>query len=90
MDNKIALITGGANGTGKATAELFISKGIKVIIVDIDKKIYDVAKLIGAYPLLFDVSIENHWKEIVEKIKKEFHTLDILVNNERQETIQSQ
>jgi len=81
MDNKIALITGGANGIGKATAELFISKGIKVIIVDIDKKTYDVAKLIGAYPLLFDISIENHWKKIVEKIKKEFLALDILVNN---------
>lgn len=81
LEDKIVLITGGANGIGKATAELFISKGMKVIIVDIDKKTYDVAKLIGAYPLLFDVSIENHWKEIVEKIKKEFHTLDILVNN---------
>ncbi len=81
LDDQIVLITGGANGIGKATAELFISKGMKVIIVDIDNKIFDVAKLIGAYPLLFDVSIENNWKDIVKKVKKEFHTLDILVNN---------
>jgi NADP-dependent 3-hydroxy acid dehydrogenase YdfG len=77
LDDQIVLITGGANGIGKATSELFISKGMKVIIVDIDNKIFDVAKLIGAYPLLFDVSIENNWKDIVKKVKKEFHTLDI-------------
>ena len=81
LDSKIALITGGANGIGRATAELFISKGIKVIIVDIDKKLYDVADEIEAYPLLFDVSIEKNWQKIAATIKKEFCTLDIVVNN---------
>lgn len=79
--DKIALITGGADGIGRATAELFISKNIKVIIVDIDQKVYDVANVIGAYPLLFDISIEINWQEIVACIKKEFCHLDILVNN---------
>lgn len=80
-DGKTALITGGANGIGKATAELFVSKGIQVIIADIDQKLYDVADEIGAYPLLLDVSTEESWKEIVNTITKNFPELDIVVNN---------
>lgn len=81
LNDKVAIITGGANGIGRATAELFVSKGIKVVIVDIDEKIYGIAKEIGAYPLLFDVSKEQSWKEIMRAVKKDFCKLDILINN---------
>lgn len=81
LKNKVSLITGAANGIGKATASLFAQEGAKVIMVDISKEVYDVANIINAYPLCFDVSIEKNWQKIINYITKHFSSLDIIVNN---------
>ena len=37
LDNKVALVTGGASGLGQATVEKFVEKGAKTVILDINE-----------------------------------------------------
>jgi NAD(P)-dependent dehydrogenase (short-subunit alcohol dehydrogenase family) len=84
---KAALITGGAKGIGRATAELFVDEGARVAIVDQDyryglelkKQIEDRGK-----ELLFfegDVSDSSFARDVFESISTQFGKLDILINN---------
>ena len=54
LKNSIALVTGGASGLGQATVEEFVSKGAKVVILDINednaKKIIDKQDQFGWWP----------------------------------------
>jgi len=81
FQDKVVLVTGGANGIGLSTANLFAYQGAKVIIVDIDREVYKVADTIGTTALHLDVSIEKSWQDIKCYIIKNFIGLDILVNN---------
>ena len=84
LQNKIALITGAAAGIGKATAELFVREGAKVIIADRDgDKAADVAAAIGdgASPYRVDVSIGAEVERMMDDTVGRMGRLDILVNN---------
>ena len=82
VKNSIALVTGGSSGIGKATAQLLISKGAKVIIVARNaNKVVQVANKIGAFPIAADVSIPADVERIFQILQKEFGRLDILINN---------
>ena len=80
---KIALISGGARGIGRAAAEIFIEQGFKVIILDRDREeLNETCKqMVGAIPFNYDVSDQNSMKEISSRIDSEFGRLDCLVNN---------
>lgn len=82
LDGKIAAITGGSRGIGRATAELFIAAGAKVIILDRDQtSAEETAAAIGATPVTVDVADEQAVTSAFNAIATQFGQLDILVNN---------
>lgn len=84
LKGKIALITGAAQGIGKAAAAAFANEGALVIISDINDELgQQAAQEIGnkcSY-LHLDVQEENDWKSTISHILDEHKKLDILVNN---------
>ena len=81
---KVALITGAAQGIGKATAIALAKEGAQVIVSDInDSEGNIVAREIGGdcIYLHLDVQHENEWKNAMHQIGKRFGKLHILVNN---------
>lgn len=77
--NKVAFVTGGASGIGKAIAERFVSEGGKVMAAD-----RTIKKLKTSANLKFikvDVSREKEMKRALEKTRQVFGKIDIVVNN---------
>ncbi|MCD8508966.1 MAG: SDR family oxidoreductase [Bacillus sp. (in: Bacteria)] len=87
MSNKIVLITGAANGIGKALAIAYATKGAFVYFVDIDRaRGEDLEKQLKEKGLKVsfvegDVGKEEDVLQVVGKVKKEQNKLDILINN---------
>lgn len=79
----MTLVTGGAAGLGRATAERFVKKGSKVVICDLPtSKGADVAKTLGedAYYVPADVTSEEQIQNLVDEIAKKYGKLNVLVN----------
>ncbi len=79
---KRVLITGGARGIGAATAALFVARGAKVWIGDIDEDVCArTAREIGATGGRLDVTSTRSWRELIARIEAVDGPLDVLVNN---------
>lgn len=84
LAGKVALVTGGASGLGKADCELFVAEGADVFITDIDLAAAQrLAEELGehAFALRHDVASEEDWKNVYAAVDARFGRLDILVNN---------
>ncbi|XWS30567.1 hypothetical protein CRYUN_Cryun24cG0129800 [Craigia yunnanensis] len=84
LEGKVALITGGASGLGKASAFEFIKNGAHVIIADIDSQIgQQAANELGpaAQFVHCDVAIESQVVEALEIAMARHGKLDIMFNN---------
>jgi 3-oxoacyl-[acyl-carrier protein] reductase len=86
LKNKIALITGGANGIGLATTERFAKEGAKIILWDVSDKGKDVAERLKkeGYEIIFkkvSVTDPDEVKEAVDEALESFARIDILINN---------
>lgn len=84
LDDKVALITGGARGQGAAEAELFVEAGAQVVITDVlDAEGRATAERLGAACeyLHHDVASEDAWTSTVDTIVERHGRIDVLVNN---------
>ncbi|WP_415768991.1 SDR family NAD(P)-dependent oxidoreductase [Pseudomonas sp. LB3P38] len=84
--DKVVIVTGGAQGLGLACAERFLADGAKVLLVDVKADIVEaVAGRMGENVSFWagDLSLINSdmAKEIVDKAVSVFGSVDILVNN---------
>ena len=82
LKNKVALITGGAQGLGKEMAKSMIKEGARVIISDINEDVLQkTAEEISCDHLFLDVTNEDQWQTVITNIKDDIGSLNILVNN---------
>ena len=86
LKDKIALITGGANGIGLATTERFVKEGAKVVLWDVSDKGKDVAAQLkkDGYQIAFNkvsVSDTDDVQRAMGEAIQQFGRIDILINN---------
>jgi len=87
LDGKVAIVTGGASGFGRATALRFAREGARVVVVDLDEPrgagVVDEVRTAGsdARCLAGDVSQLEVAREAVTVAVDDFGRLDVLVNN---------
>ena len=87
VKGKVAIVTGGGNGIGEATAKLLAKEGAKVAIVDIDdengKRVAKEIKSEGGTADYWhmDVSKQNEVKTVFAEVYNKYGKVHILVNN---------
>ena len=87
VQDKVAIVTGGASGVGKADALLLAREGARVLLTDVNEKDGEaVEKEITAQGgtavfLKQDISQEADWQRVIGVAKDKFGGLDVLVNN---------
>lgn len=87
LEGKVAIITGSAQGIGKASAELFVREGAKVVIADVDEKkgrefeqeLLKQGFDVYYYPL--NVANREDVANMVEKVMEKYGRIDVLINN---------
>jgi 3(or 17)beta-hydroxysteroid dehydrogenase len=88
LEGKVAMITGGASGIGKAHAELFAKEGAKVVITT-RRKVAEGTALAESIKkeggeatfIKLDVTKEGEWREVINEVIGKYGKLNILVNN---------
>ena len=85
LNNRVAIITGGAQGFGFAIAERFIGSGAKVIIWDIDENACKKAiSKIDSKEFTYQIVDVRQIKEVetnLKEVEKKFGKIDIFINN---------
>jgi len=89
LEGRVAIVTGGSRGIGRATAELFASEGASVFIIysQSEKAASETVRAIGdgkpgrAFAVRADVARKEEVESMVKRIGDQMGTVDILVNN---------
>lgn len=86
LNGKVAMVTGAAQGIGKAIAELYAEKGAKLILVDLSEAVMETREAIQAsgataMALVADLTKTSAVNDTVERGIAEFGRIDILANN---------
>ena len=86
LQKKVAIVTGGGQGIGKAIAKRFLEEGMKVVLAEIDeeagKETESECRHLGSIEFIqTDVSDEDSVKNLIRETKNNFGDLEVLVNN---------
>jgi NAD(P)-dependent dehydrogenase (short-subunit alcohol dehydrogenase family) len=83
LEEKIAVVTGGGRGIGRAIAAAFAREGAQVVVTAARemREIDGVASEIGGTAVLADVSRDDDVRRLVDLVVSDFGGIDILVNN---------
>lgn len=81
LSGKRVLITAGAAGIGRVTAERLQAVGARVAVCDIDRSALDKAASAGLFSVKADVSNPDDVDIVFDRLEQEFGGLDVLVNN---------
>jgi 3-oxoacyl-[acyl-carrier protein] reductase len=84
LKDKVALITGGAAGIGKATAQRFIEEGAKVVICDVNQEMgASTEKELGPNAAFYRVDVTDRGavQEWVDDVMEKYGQIDVLINN---------
>lgn len=83
LNGKVAVVTGGANGIGRALCRRFAIEGARgIVVADIDPvRTQEAAEEIGAVPVQCDVSKEADIQRLIEEATKKFGQIDLFVSN---------
>ncbi|CEG08683.1 3-oxoacyl-[acyl-carrier-protein] reductase FabG [Afipia felis] len=84
LKDKVAIVTGGASGIGKAMCKALAGEGANVVVVDLDgQKGKEAAKEIGgkSISLQADVTSSASMNKMAEEVDSQFGRIDILINN---------
>jgi len=86
LRDRVAVITGGALGIGRATAQLFAEEGAAVVLADVQAEAAEVAREISdrggrAIALTADVGDAGQVQALVDRVVKEFGRIDVMFAN---------
>ncbi len=86
LENKVAIITGGTGGIGKATVQRFLEEGAKVAVVDISNEALktiksEMASLGDLLLIHADVTQEDQVRDYVKRTIESFGAVDVFFNN---------
>ena len=83
VENKVALVTGGASGLGLASAQRLAEEGAIVVLADINEALgREAASAIpNASFQKLDVTTEAEWIKVIGKVVDQYGSLDILLNS---------
>ena len=83
LEDKVAIVTGGGRGIGRAIAQAFAREGARVVVTAARERreIEAVAAEIGGTAVLADVSNQDSVQRLVGAVLADFGRIDILVNN---------
>ncbi|MCK0168012.1 SDR family oxidoreductase [Jannaschia sp. S6380] len=78
---RIALVTGAAQGIGHACAEALAEDGCKVVLVDIKDSVHDAATKLGGHAYVCDMGDPGQIASLFDKVEAEVGPVSVLVNN---------
>lgn len=82
INEKVAIVTGGASGIGAGIVDLFVAEGATVIAADINEEALNKAsEKANVYGMYLDVASDDSWANLVKEVEEKFGKIDILVNN---------